>query len=82
MFARSNALVDLDIGRDSSAIVRETDKAFAIMVPVEPSRWGSANDALRTVWIPKSQITWTSSNPRVYADSMHVPAWLASAKSL
>jgi hypothetical protein len=70
-----------DTGKSSDQIVRETDKAVAIEWPIDPSRWGSANDAVRLVWLPKSQITWKNYS-KCFAETIHIPGWLASAKSL
>ena len=67
-----------DTGKSRDQIVRETDKAIAIEWPIHPSQ---SYSEMRLVWLPKSQITWKNYS-KCFAETAHVPGWLASAKSL
>ena len=66
-------LVDTRLSREE--IARETDRAV-LFVFAGNGGGQLYSRAGREVWLPKSQITWKRSSP-VYAETAHVPAWLA-----
>lgn len=70
-------LVDLQVVRGCDSIIRETDKAICLQWPVR----GRVKNEYRPVWLPKSQITWLAPSA-CYEESIHIPLWLARAKSL
>ena len=66
-------LIDTGLSRD--CVERESAKAY--MFVIRSNGGGNLYSRGREVWLPKSQVTWQKSSP-VYAETAHVPAWLAA----
>jgi hypothetical protein len=52
-------------------IERETEKAYLFAVPQGVTQYAKP----RMAWMPKAHVTWIAHSP--YAETAHVPAWLA-----
>ncbi len=62
-------LIDTFLTREN--IEHETDKAFLFAIPQGETIF--AHD--RKVWLPKARVEWIAHAP--YAETAHVPTWLA-----